>query len=116
MNIRTPLIILASLTLAFTGCSKHSPTATVPKNNDLGIIEVSGGKPSSHTLADGRVCTITPGVLSGGNVSLTTTINETNASGVKRSSLVFEAPVDGRAYTFEFDKSTVITVALQESK
>ena len=110
------LVVLTSFTLALAGCSKHSLTAAFPKNNDFGVIKVSGGKPSSHTLADGRVCTITPSVLSDGNVKLTTTINETNASGVKRSSLVFEAPVDGRAYTFAFDKSTVITVALQESK
>jgi hypothetical protein len=37
-----------------------------------------------------------------------------NVSGVKRSSLIFEAPVDGRAYTFGFDKSTVLTLALQK--
>ena len=111
MKIRTPLIILASLTLAFTGCSKHSQTASFPKNNDLGVIDVSSGKPTSHTLADGRVCTITPTVLPDGNVSLATTMNETNAS---RATLVFEAPADGRAYTFGFDKSTVITVALRK--
>jgi len=114
MKKHTSLVVLASLMMAFVGCSKHSPTAAVPKNNDLGFIEVSGGKPSSHTLADGRVCTITPSVMSDGDVKLTTTINETNVSGVKRSSLVFEAPVDGRAYTFAFDKSTIITVALRK--
>jgi hypothetical protein len=114
MKIRKPLLILTSLTLAFTGCSRQSQTAGIPQNNDLGVIEVSSGKPSSYTLADGRVCTITPTVLPDGNVSLTTTINETNASGVKRSSLVFETPVDGRAYTFGFDKSTALTVALRK--
>ena len=110
MKIHTPLIILASLTLVFTGCSKHSQTASFPKNNDLGVIDVSSGKPSSHTLADGRACTITPTVLPDGNVSLTTRIDETN--GFK--ALTFEAPLDGRAYTFSFDKSTVITVALRK--
>ena len=114
MKKYTSLVVLASLTMAFAGCSKHSPTAAVPKNNDFGVIEVSGGLPSSHTLADGRVCTITPTVLADDNVKLTTTIVETNASGVKRSSLVFQAPIDGRAYTFGFDKSTVITVALRK--
>ena len=107
------LFLVASL---FGGCSKHSPTVAVPGNNDLGVIEVSGGLPSSHTLADGRVCTITPTVLADGNVRLATTIVETNASGVNRSSLVFESRADDRAYIFGFDKSTVITVALHKSK
>ena len=110
----TTLVVLASFTMALAGCSKHSPTAAIPKNNDLGVIEVSGGLPSSHTLADGRGCTITPSILADGNVKLATTIIETNASGVKQSSLVFEAPVDGRAYTFGFDKNTVITVTLHQ--
>jgi hypothetical protein len=116
MKQYTSLVVLASLTMAFAGCSKHSPTAAVPKNNDFGVIEISGGLASSHTLADGRVCTITPTVLADGNVKLATTIIETNASGVKRSSLVFESPADDRAHTFRFDKNTVITVALHESK
>jgi hypothetical protein len=62
-------------------------------------------------LADGRVCTITPTILADGNVKLATTIIETNASGVKRSSLDFESPV-GRVMTFAFDKDTVFTVTL----
>jgi hypothetical protein len=100
--------------LAFTACSRYSKTAGVPKNNDLGVIDVSSGQPSSHTLADGRVCAIMPTILPNGHVSLATSINETNASGVKRSSLVFEAPVDGRAYTFTFDKNTILTVTLRK--
>src|ERR1017187_9166016 len=112
MKIKTPLIALTLLALVFAGCSKHSPTASaLPKNIDLGVIEVSGGIPSSHILADGRVCTITPSILADGNVKLATTIIETNASGVKRSSLDFESPVD-RAVTFAFDKDTVFTVTL----
>jgi hypothetical protein len=77
----------------------------------LGVIDVSSGKPSIHTLADGRACTLTPTALPDGNVGLATTIDETNGS---RRTLTFEAPVDGRAYTFAFDKSTVITVALRK--
>ena len=111
MKIHTPLIIFASLTLAFAGCSKHSQTADAPKNNNLGVIDVSSGKQSSHTLADGRACTITPTVLPGGDVSLATRIDETNGS---TKTLVFQAPADGRAYTFAFDKSTIITVALRK--
>jgi hypothetical protein len=112
MKCYTPLFTFALFASLCTGCSKHSPTTALPKNNDLGVIEVSDGMPSSHILADGRVCTITPTILADGNVKLATTIIETNASGVKRSSLVFEAPVDGRAYTFGFDKDTVFTVTL----
>ncbi len=111
MKTSTPLIILASLTLTFTGCSKHSQTASLPKNNDLGVVDISSGKPSRHLLADGRACTITPTSLPDGHVRLATTIDETNGS---RKTLMFEAPVDGRAYTFGFDKSTVITVALRK--
>ena len=111
MNIHTPLIILASLLLAFAGCSKHAQTAGFPKNNDLGVVDVSSGKQSSHTLADGRACTITPTVLPGGDVSLAARIDETNGS---TKTLVFQAPADGRAYTFAFDKSTIITVALRK--
>ena len=111
-GMKTPmlLIVLASLSLAIAGCSRHSQTASLPKNNDLGVIDVSSSKPSSYTLADGRACVITPTVLQDGNVSLTTRIEGTNGS----RTLTFEAPVDGRAYTFGFDKSTVITVALRK--
>jgi hypothetical protein len=111
MKFHTSLVILASLTLAFAGCSKHAQTAGVSKNNDLGIVDVSSGKQSSHTLADGRACTLTPTVLPDGDVSLATRIDETNGS---TKTLVFQAPADGRAYTFAFDKSTVITVALRK--
>jgi hypothetical protein len=107
----TSLVVLALLTIALAGCSRSAQTAGLPKNNDFGVINVSSGKPSSHTLADGRACTITPTALPDGNVSLATTINETNGL---RKTLVFEAPVDERVYTFSFDKSTVITVALRK--
>jgi hypothetical protein len=108
MKTRAPLLIVASLALAFTGCSKPSPTASLPKNNDFGVIHVSSGQPSSHTLADGRACTITPTILPDGNVSLTTRIDE--AKGFK--TLTFETPIDGKAYTFAFDQNTSITVTL----
>jgi hypothetical protein len=111
MKDHASLIIIASLTIALAGCTKPSQTAGFPNNNNLGVIDVSSGKPSSHTLADGRACTITPTVLPDGNVSLATVIDETNGS---RKTLVFEAPADGRACTFGFDKSTVITVALRK--
>ena len=53
------------ITVAFTGYSKH--TAGFPKNNHLGVIDVSSVKPTSHTLADGRACTITPTLLPDGD-------------------------------------------------
>ena len=90
---------------------KNPATAT---SNDLGVIDVSSGKPSPHTLADGRVCTITPTILPNGNVSLNTSIVETNGSTTRSRTLTFEAPADGRAYTFGFDNSTAITVALRK--
>ena len=111
MKRHVSLVVLASLAMALVSCSKHSQTAGLPKISNLGVIDVSSGKPSSHTLEDGRACTITPTVLPDGNVSLATVVDETDGS---RKALVFEAPVDERAYTFGFDKSTVITVALRK--
>jgi hypothetical protein len=109
------LVVLASLALALVGCSRSSSTAVLPQINDFGIIEVSGGMPSNHTLADGRVCTVTPAILVGGNVRLTTLVVETNASGIKRTTHVFDCPV-GQTVTFAHDKDTVITVTLRNSK
>jgi len=34
MNKYTSLVVLASFTMALAGCSKHSPTAAIPKDND----------------------------------------------------------------------------------
>jgi hypothetical protein len=119
MKNKTLLIALALLALAFAGCSKHSPTASaLPKNIDLGVIEVSGGKPSSHILADGRVCTITPTVLGDGNVNLAATLIETNASGVERLDRAIQVPgVSDRPYVFGFDNvDTVFTVKLHMRK
>ena len=115
MKVYTSLFTLTLSASLLTGCSRHSPTTALPKNNDLGVIEVSGSKPSSHVLADGRVCTITPTILADGNVKLATTIIETNASVVTQSSLDFESPVLDRAMTFGL-KDTVFTVTLHRSK
>jgi hypothetical protein len=101
------LIALVSLAVTLAGCSKHSRAADFLKNNNLGVINVSNGKPSSYTLADGRTCTITPTLLPSHNARLTTTITEINGS---KRTLVFEVPPDGHADTFPIDNSTAITV------
>ena len=93
------------------GCSGRSHLPAGLKNNDLGVIHVSSSQPSSRTLADGRACNITATALPDGNVSLTTTIDEANGA---TKTLVFEAPADGRAYTFSFDPRTTITVRLRK--
>lgn len=108
MRIRTQLIVLGSLILALTGCSTRSQTAGFPKNNNLGAIDVSSGKASSHTLTDGRVCVITPTVLPNGKISLSTTaVNETNGGW---TTLVFETPAEKGTYTYALDTNTSITV------
>lgn len=114
MKNHTLLAILASLALASAGCSKQTRSAGLPKNNDLGVLDVSSGKPSRRILADGRYCNITPTILPNGNVSLTTSIVEPNGSTTRSRTLTFEAPADGRAYSFGFDESTVITLALRK--
>lgn len=114
MSLPTRLAVIAAFGLAFTGCDRQPRAATLPKRNDLGVIHVSTGEPSRHTLADGRACTIMPTILPSGNVSLATSIVETNGPATRSRTLTFEAPADGRAYTFGFDESTVITVALRK--
>lgn len=72
MAIHRSLIILASLTLAFTGCSKHAATSAAPNPGvtDLGIVQVSDGTPVHRDLGGGRACDITPAVQTNGRVAL----------------------------------------------
>ena len=69
MKNHTSLIILALLTLALDGCSKHS-SATAAKQNDwdLGVVEVSDGVQIQRDLGGGRVCTIMPAIQKDGSV------------------------------------------------
>jgi len=62
MKKHISLVVLASFTLAFAGCSKHSSDAVAANAKDLnlGVIEVSDGIQSRHDLGDGRVCIVTP--------------------------------------------------------
>ena len=78
MKNHTSLIALTLLTLAFAGCSKHSPdaAAALPKITDLGVVEVSDGILTRHDLGGGRVCIITPNVQKDGSVLLSMSIEE----------------------------------------
>jgi hypothetical protein len=78
MNYHTPLITAALLVSLFTGCSKHSQTATPanPKVAALGVVEVSDGVQSRHDLGSGRVCIITPAIQKDGSVLLALRIEQ----------------------------------------
>ena len=66
----------------FAGCSRHSPDAkaltdaktttdaTTPKVTDLGVVDVSSSKPIRQDLGDGKVCIITPTVITKGGVKI----------------------------------------------
>jgi hypothetical protein len=69
MKYHTPLITAALLVSLFTGCSKHSPSATSPKVTDLGIVEFSNGTPVRHDLDGGKVFVINPTVITNGSTT-----------------------------------------------
>ena len=111
MIYRTSLIAGALLLSLVIGCSRHSQTAA-PKVTDLGI-QVADGKSSSHVLADGRTCVLTPTVLPGGHqIQLEASVKETNATGVRHvESLTSYFPPD-QAVAFTFDSNNVISLTL----
>jgi len=113
MTYRTSLtagVLLVSLVI---GCSKHSQIAAAPKVTDLGTIEVADGKPSSHVLADGRTCVLTPTVLPGGyQIQLETSIKHTNAAGTRHVQSLTAYFTPNRATTFAFDSNNVISLTL----
>ena len=77
MKTRTSLVILASLTLAMAGCSKHAPGAAAnPGVSDLGVVEVSDGVQIQRDLGSGRVCTIMPAIQKDGSVLLSLKITQ----------------------------------------
>jgi hypothetical protein len=108
MNRTTSLIVLASLAIALAGCVKHSQDSRI---NDLGIIDVTSGKPSTHTLADGRVFIVTPTVLPNGSVSLKTVVDDVDGA---RKTLTIETSTVGQPMCFAFDKSTALKVFLRK--
>lgn len=108
------LLLLVSLAIAFTGCSNYSPAAGSLNVYNFGVVNVSDGKPISHVLADGRVCTLAATALPNGNVCLTTLITTTNTSERERQSAFFQSPVYGQPITFGADHDTTLIVTLQK--
>jgi hypothetical protein len=108
------LVVLASFILALAGCSKHLPTTAVPKTTDLGVVEVSDGIPSSHRLADGRACVMTPTVLKDGRVKLGIRVGDTNAASIH--TLTISSISTDIATFFAFDQSNIISLTLHISK
>ena len=74
----------------------------------------SSGKPSVHTLADGRVCTVSATILPDGKVRLTTATDETTGSSKTQRTLVSDVPADIGTFMYAFDESTSITVSLRK--
>lgn len=75
----------------FAGCSRHSrdveaPTDAIPpKVRDLGVVDVSSGKPIRQDLGDGKACVITPTVITKGGarfVRMRMVVEQTDSSGV----------------------------------
>jgi hypothetical protein len=113
MKYRTSLIAFALFALAFAGCSKHSQTGVAPKVTDLGTIEVADGKSSSHVLADGRTCVLTPTVLPGGHqIQLEMSISNTNAAGTRSVYSLTSYFNPEQTTSFIFDSNNIISLTL----
>ena len=113
MTYRTSLTVGALLVSLVIGCSKHSQASSAPKVTDFGTIEVADGKPSSHVLADGRMCVLTPTVLPGGHqIQLETSIKDTDASGTRHVYSLTTYFTPDQATTFVFDSNNVISLTL----
>ncbi len=103
MKIFKPLIILAFLTLASAGCSKHSSGPVEAAPIDLGVVEVSNGVQTQRDLGGGRVCLITPTIHSDGSIMLEMKIEESGKTTAwPRALAVSGKPVTVSAGTFSF--------------
>jgi hypothetical protein len=113
MTYRTSLIAGALLISLAFGCSKHSQSAAAPNVTELGTIQVTDGKSSSHVLADGRTCVLTPTVLPGGHqIQLETSIKDTDAAGTRHVYSLTTYFTPDQATTFAFDSNNVISLTL----
>ena len=108
------LVVLASFILSLAGCSKHSPTSAVPQTTDLGVVEVSDGIPSSHRLADGRACVMTPTILKDGRVKLAIRVGDTNAASIHTLTLSSFSP--DKLTIFALDQNSQVRLTLHISK
>ena len=113
MKEPTLLIVVLSVVSLFVGCSKHVPAAAKPKATDWGVIEVSNGVPSRLTLADGRVCTVTPTIMPGGHkVELVTAITNTDAAKTRHVYSLTSYFTPNEHTTFVFDQSNIVSLTL----
>ena len=92
MKHRLALVNAAFMALLFTGCFKHSHSATTnPKLTNLGVVEVSDGGTNRIDLGNGKVCVI-KSILSqsfippelNDKVLLIISVEQTDSSGVTR--------------------------------
>lgn len=80
---------------------------------DLGVVHVSGGKPTIYTLP-GEVCVITPTTnLPDGTICLATRFDYTNSSGAKQTvTMLMRVPTDK---TIVFDDPYTNTMSFTPS-
>lgn len=103
MKNHISVIFVVLVVSTFGGCSRHSPDAQAtavaadapapkvtadapaPKVTDLGIVDVSKGKPIRQDLGDGKACVITPTVITKGGtkiIRMAAVFEQTDSSGV----------------------------------
>jgi len=71
MKNHTSLIIAVVFSLLIAGCSKHAQgTAAAQKSFNFGVVDVSDGTPIRHDFGGGSVCTITPTILTNGDIGM----------------------------------------------
>jgi len=103
MKHHISLTLMVLTVSIFASCSRHSPDAKAPtvtadaevpkvtsdaqtpKVTDLGGVDVSNGKPIRQDLGDGKVCVITPTVITQGGtkiIRMRTVFEQMDSSGV----------------------------------
>lgn len=117
MKHHTLFSLAVLVALLLLGCSKHPNITIVPQKTDWGVVEVIDSVSSSHILADGRVCTLTPTIIPGGHqVQLATSITNMQADGARHVYSLTSYFYTDQATTFAFDPSNTITLTLHISK
>jgi hypothetical protein len=77
MKKNTSLIVAALVSLLIAGCSKHTQgTTDAQKSFNWGVVDISDGTPISHDFGGGKVCTITPTILTNGDIGMECKIEE----------------------------------------